>query len=350
LSEVSIHLLSGSALAERMPDLTAYAQRERLAWASHDPAWLYILRDGMGHVPFAFEAVQDGVTRGWLPLAYVRSTLFGRYLVSMPYLNTAGVRADNDAIAQMLINHAALFARDLQVKHLELRHEKPVEHPLLGATRTTKVHMRLALPSFPGPLWEGLNFRVRNRVRKGEKGGMQLVWGGLDLVNDFYEVFSRNMRDLGTPVYGRRLFVSILRHLGDRAELCVVRKDHRPIAVALLLHGKGVTEVPSSSSLKEFNSTCANVMMYWHLIERAIQREQEIFDFGRSTIDSNTFVFKKQWGAKPEPATWQYHLLSGEQPGLQPDNPRFERLIKIWQRLPVGVTRLIGPRIVRGIP
>ena len=349
-TDAAIRLLTGPALTARLPALTEYVQRGRFAPPGRDPGWLNILRDGLGHVPFALEASRGGKTCGWLPLAYVRSSLFGRYLVSLPYLNTGGIQADDEPTARRLINHAVSLAYDLQVKHLELRHEAVAEHPLLQASISRKVHMRLELPSFPGPLWESLPSKVRNQVRKGEKSGLQLVWGGFDLLDEFYEVFSQNMRDLGTPVYGRALFASILRHFGHDAEFCVVRLEGKPIASALLLHGKGVSEVPSASSLREFNSLCANMLMYWNLLERAVQRGQAIFDFGRSTIDGNTFRFKKQWGALPEPATWQYHTLTGGSADLRPDNPRYQRLVKIWQRLPVRLTRLIGPRIVRGIP
>jgi hypothetical protein len=92
------------------------------------------------------------------------------------------------------------------------------------------------------------------------------------------------------------------------------------------------------------------MLMYWHLLERAVQRQQAVFDFGRSSPDSPTYRFKEQWGAKPEPARWQYHLRSGTVKDMRPDNPRYQRFIRMWQRLPVALTRLVGPWIVRGIP
>jgi hypothetical protein len=102
--------------------------------------------------------------------------------------------------------------------------------------------------------------------------------------------------------------------------------------------------------LKELNPTCVNMLMYWHLLKRAVERGQSEFDFGRSTADGPTFRFKKQWGAEPHPAVWQYALKDGEARELRPDNPRYQRAIRLWQRLPVGLTKLLGPAIVRGIP
>ena len=116
------------------------------------------------------------------------------------------------------------------------------------------------------------------------------------------------------------------------------------------VHGWGVTEVPTASSLKGYNPSNVNMLMYHRLLARSVGRGQRSFDFGRSTADSSTYRFKKQWGAVPHPAVWQYAVKDGESPDMRPENPRFERAIRLWQRLPVRLTQLLGPAIVRGIP
>jgi FemAB-related protein (PEP-CTERM system-associated) len=293
---------------------------------------------------------EDGNTRGILLLAYVSTFLFGRFLVSLPYLNYGGVVTDDESAAALLIDQAVQLADDLGVRYLELRQQTAVEHPKLSHQMNTKAQMRLELPATSELLWKQLSGKVRNQVRKGQKSELKATWGGLELLRPFHAVFSRNMRDLGTPSYGSRLFANILQEFSDRAEFCVVTSDETPVAGALLLHGWGITEVPSASCLREYNHTCANMFMYWQLLERAIQRRQEVFDFGRSTRDSNTYRFKEQWGAREAPTTWQYYLRRGTIGDMRPDNPRNQRLVRIWQRLPLGLTRLIGPSIIRGIP
>jgi FemAB-related protein (PEP-CTERM system-associated) len=347
---ISVQVHTGRALAAAIPRLRAYATFGEQTPLTRDPGWLNVLADGFGHTPYALEAVEDGRTVGYLPLAFVRSLLFGRFLVSLPYLNSNGVLAENPAAAAALVGRAVQLADDLRVRHLELRQETAVEHPDLGALSRTKVHMRLRLPETAEALSKAVGPKVRNQVRKGEKSGLAVEWGGPELIETFHSVFARNMRDLGTPVYGQDLIAAIIRHFPGAAEICVVRHSGKPIAAALLLHGNGVTEVPSASSLREYNATCANMLLYWHLLERAIHRGQRIFDFGRSTVESNTYKFKKQWGAEPEPAVWQYYVRTGSPGEMRPENPRYQRLIRIWQRLPVGVTRWIGPKIARGIP
>jgi FemAB-related protein (PEP-CTERM system-associated) len=345
--EIRVHESRG--LAEHWSRWEAFA-RLRRGPLSYHPAWLAVLHRGLGHVPYCLEVVQGGETRGLLPLAYLHSLLFGRFLVSLPYLNYGGAMTEDAAVARLLIDRAVELSDRLDVRYLELRHERAVDHPALAAGPVAKVHMRRPLPATAEALWAELSPKVRNQVRKGQKGGLEVAWGGVELLSDFYAIFSRNMRDLGTPVFGRSLFLGALHQFPDRAELCVVRAGGRAAAAALLIHGWGITEVPSASSLRELNATCANMLMYWHLLGRAIGRGQGAFDFGRSSPGSGTYQFKGQWGAAPAPAQWQYYVRSGSVASMRPDSPRNRRLIRLWQRLPVGVTRLLGPAIVRGIP
>jgi FemAB-related protein (PEP-CTERM system-associated) len=348
---VEVRVSRGPVLPPQLAHLESYLLDEGpVVPLSLHPGCAAAVADALGHSLYCLEAVEGKRTRGFLLLNDVRGPLFGRFLVSLPYLNYGGVQADDDAAAALLIDRAAALADELGVRHLELRHQHPLAHPALAHARTDKVHMRLDLPATPGQLHAQLDCKVRNLVKKGRKSGLEIAWGRHDLLAAFYAVFSHNMRDLGTPVYGKALFRRLLDQFPDRAEICVARAGRVPVAAALLLHGWGVTEVPSASSLRRFNHTAANMLMYWHLLERAVERGQDQFDFGRSSRGSGTYRFKGQWGAAPLPAEWQYYVRDGAPPSLRPDNPRYQRLIDVWKRLPVSLTRWIGPPIVRGIP
>jgi FemAB-related protein (PEP-CTERM system-associated) len=349
--EVDVLVHPRTALPARMPALAEFVRTSApTVPLSKHPAWLSILHAALGHEVYAVEAVADGRTHGFLPLAHVSSMLFGRFLVSLPYLNTNGVVAASPDVQARLVGRAVALAEELNVRYLELRHERPVVHSDLHDSITSKVHMRLQLPHTAEELWKGFCPKVRNQVRKGQRNGFAVGWGGEELVDGFYDVLCRNMRDLGTPVFGKRLFHEILAAFPDEAEICLVRDGRRPVAAALLIHGWGITEVPTAAALKEYNPTCANMMMYWRLLERSVRRGQRVFDFGRSTTDGNTFKYKKQWGAVPHPAVWQYCARDGGVGDLRPDNPRFRLAIRLWQQLPVPLTRYLGPPIVRGIP
>jgi serine/alanine adding enzyme len=312
--------------------------------------WLNILQSGLGHRPLVLEAIAQGETAGMLPLVFMHTQLFGKFLVGLPYLNVGGVLARDGGVAQSLIHEAVRLADELDVKHLELRHETRHAHPSFNYELTEKVHMRLELPGSCDELWKSFSPKVRNQIRKAEKESVTVAWGKEEMLSDFYTVFSRNMRDLGTPVFSRRLFAEILHHLPDSAEICIARHSGRVVAGAVLIHGRGMSEVPSASSLRTANHLNCNMLMYWHLLMRAIERAQEVFDFGRSSAGSNTYRFKAQWGARPHGAVWQYYVRHGDVSDMRPNNPKNQRRIAVWKRLPVWLTRLAGPPIVRGIP
>ncbi|MEO1526308.1 MAG: FemAB family XrtA/PEP-CTERM system-associated protein [Planctomycetota bacterium] len=318
--------------------------------AGHQAAWMNGLSRGLKHQGYIIRESDGDQTVGVLPLMFVRGPIFGKFLVSLPYLNTGGVWAQSQEVATRLIEAACELADELNVKYLELRGEHRVDHPKFNFERTDKVHMRLPLPESDEALMASFKSKLRSQIKKSGDYQLEFTFGGNELLSDFYDVFARNMRDLGTPVFSRQLFAEILAAFEGDAELCVVRNDSQPIAGGLLIHSEGVSEVPSASSLREFNRSNANMLMYRHLLRRAIEKGSRVFDFGRSSEDSGTYRFKSQWGAKPHPAVWQYYVREGDPNDMRPDAGGKKRLVELWQKLPVSVTRILGPTIVRGIP
>ena len=318
--------------------------------AGHDNAWLKSVSEGFGHSLFLLDAIEEGELVGVLPLALVQGPLFGKFLVSLPYLNTGGVWTPSLSAARALVDHACDLADELDVKHLELRHEYRVVHPRLNFERTDKVHMRLELASTDELLDQSFKSKLRSQIKKSSEHDLSVTFGGQEYLDDFYQVFAHNMRDLGTPVFSKKLFRSIIDQFDGDAEFCVVQKSDKTIASGLLIHRNGRTEVPSASCLRAFNRTNANMLMYRNLLRRAIDRNSHTFDFGRSSQGSGTYKFKAQWGAKPHPAVWQYYVRQGDPSDMRPDAGGKQRLVQIWQQLPVWFTKIIGPPIVRGIP
>jgi FemAB-related protein (PEP-CTERM system-associated) len=164
-------------------------------------------------------------------------------------------------------------------------------------------------------------------------------------------VFARNMRDLGTPVYGQNFFRAVLTTFADQSRVFVVRLNDQPIAASIVHWYKDRIEVPWASSLREFNPLCANVQLYWEMLRFAIERGFATFDFGRSTPGEGTFQFKKQWGAEARELVWEYWMADGKPlPQLNTKNPKFELAIRAWQRLPLSIATTLGPHVVRNIP
>ena len=346
VASMTVELLKNAAPWPELPPNGDYPQLN-----GHSSAWLDAICKGLKHKPFVLiHREASGSPNGILPLVLVQSMLFGKFLVSLPYLNTGGPWASDQSVASALVTRACDLADEHDVRYLELRLEHPVEHPRLTVCRTEKVHMRLKLPASDPELDASFKSKLRSQVKKSNEHSLTIEWGRFALLDDFYRVFAINMRDLGTPVFSKRLFKAILIAFPDEAELCIVRINAISIAAGLLVHSRGVSEVPSASSLRAYNYTNANMWMYRNMLKRAIERGSHTFDFGRSSVDSGTYKFKSQWGAVPCPANWQYYVRKGSADEMRPDSEGKQKLVRIWQRLPVALTRLIGPQIIRGVP
>jgi FemAB-related protein (PEP-CTERM system-associated) len=324
----------------------SYARARSDATGYHDWRWGTVFKRAFGHQPVYLVAHRGDTVAGVLPLVEMRSVLFGRLMSSLPFVNYGGVVADSTSVRSGLVRGAIALARERGARHLELRHTSR----LLDDTPCRQHKVSMQLPLSAG-MWERFDRKVRNQIRKAEKSGLTAEHGGAERLDDFYPVFARNMRDLGTPVYARRFFDEILRAFPTQARVLVVRLGPTPIAAAVTFQSRGTLEVPWASSLREHNSLCPNHLLYWTAIQTALAADCRMLDFGRSTPNEGTFHFKRQWGAQPAPLYWEYPWLDGGAiPDQSPTNPKFRAAIALWKRCPVWLTRMVGPRIVKAIP
>jgi FemAB-related protein (PEP-CTERM system-associated) len=289
---------------------------------------------------------ETGRLTGVMPLVEQRSPLFGRRLVSLPFFNYGGPLGSSPEAERLLIEQSAALARSLGVRILEIRDDVPREG--LPA-RQDKVTVELELPSSPEALGKALGSKLRSQVRRADRESPEVAFGGLDLVGEFYPVFAATMRDLGTPVYPRRFFETLLGRLGADCTVVVVRLRGRPAAAAILTHYRQRTEIPWAASLQELRATSVNMRLYWECLVHAIDRGSRVFDFGRSTVDAGTYRFKLQWGGRPRPLYWVYPLDPRAARGSG-HGKWVARAQATWSRLPLPVANRIGPWISPGLP
>jgi FemAB-related protein (PEP-CTERM system-associated) len=327
-----------------------YVMDHHGATCYHQYGWKEVIEKSFGHEAFFLAARRkSGEICGVLPLVKMQSVLFGRQLVSVPFCNYGGVLCDDATVERLLIGRANALREKLGVDHVELRH---LDKCLKGlATKSHKVTMILELAEDEAAQWKILDAKVRNQIRKAEKSRLKVITGHAELLDPFYRVFCRNMRDLGTPVYGKEFFRNILQTFPDTTRIVSVLLDGTTVASGIMIRFKDTVEVPWASSIKEYRNLCPNNLLYWEAIRISIKKRARRFDFGRSTPEEGTYRFKKQWGAKPVPLYWQYLMAEGGKlPQLSPSNPKYRALIGLWQRLPLPLANYMGPKIVRGIP
>jgi serine/alanine adding enzyme len=326
-----------------------YVANSPQATAYHLTAWKSVIERTFRHRTFYFMATERGEVIGILPLVFTRSRFFGRYLVSLPCFNYGGICANNPAVQRHLLEKAIEVGRQEGATHMEFRHQAPSGLDL--PCKTGKVAMVLDLPATSDALWEGFRAKLRSQVKRAEREQMAFKIGGLELLDGFYAVFARNMRDLGTPVYSKAFFRNILEALPAHARIVSVYHQQRPVASGFLISFKERMEIPWGSSLREFNSLGSNMLLYWQSLKYSADSGHKQFDFGRCSVDSPTFNFKQQWGARPQQLYWEYWLSDkAPLPDISPRNPKYRLFIAAWKRLPLPLTLILGPRVVRGLP
>lgn len=330
--------------AEGRVEWDNYVESSRAATVCHQFLWQLVIGQVYRHRPFYLMARRNERVRGILPLFLVKSRLFGKSLTSMPFLDYGGICADDEMIAQNLLQCALAMMQEHGAEYVELRQcEAPAQSE---RARLDKVTMILDLSAGVEGVWHSLPAKVRNQVRKAEKSGLHACVGGPELLEDFYLVFSVNMRDLGSPVHHRDFFAHLFAQCGIQARLILVREGQRAVGGLVCLFFRDTVIVPWASSLRQYLSKCPNNLLYWTAIQYACARGCRRFDFGRSSIGSGTYNFKLQWGAEAVQIYWRV-LGSNGRRGMAPSTSesKYHMMRTIWRYLPVPFTTVLGPTI-----
>ncbi len=310
--------------------------------------WKNVFRDAYGNTCIFLRAEEKQETVGTLPLVFKKSRIFGRFLVSLPYFDCAGFCADRDDVREALLQHAAQYARRLGARYIEFRHdsERVPELP----SRQSKVVMVLGLPPDPEELWASLKAKVRNQIRKATKEGLSVVSGREELLDDFFDVYARNMRDLGSPSHRESFFRYICAYFPNDVRIFCVGFGEKTLAAGFTIASEGMLHIPWASALREHNQKCPNMLLYWSILKHACESGFARFNFGRSTPEEGTFNFKKQWGATPVQLYWQYWLADGKsQPNLSMNNSKYSLPVRVWKNLPLSLTKKLGPRVIQNL-
>jgi FemAB-related protein (PEP-CTERM system-associated) len=309
----------------------------------HRWAWRDVVTGTYRHHVVNLAAVRRGALVGVLPLALVRSRMFGRHLVSMPYLDCGGLCTDGDMAAEAALMEAATELAARHGAQLDLRHLFAKDVGL--AASLDKVTLTLDISGGEDDAWSRIRSNRRGQVRKAGRQGLTATVRGVEGVPDFYRVWAVNMRDLGSPVHPRSFFERILTAFPDDARVILVADGPDPVGAGLVIrHGDRVV-LPWSSSLRSSLAKGPNQLLYWEAIRHAVRIGARTFDFGRSSRGAGTFDSKREWGAEPEQLYWHG---SGDAGGAS----RLESLqwaTRIWRRLPVPLTVAVGSRVRGGI-
>jgi len=337
-----------SILEKNTATWNEYVKNNMAASVYHLAEWRDVIHSSFGHENYYLFANDSlGKCKGILPLIRLKSRLFGDFMVSLPYFNYGGAVADHPKIEQQLIEHANDLAEKLGVNHIEYRDDIKNENL---PVKSDKVNMILSLPHDQDELWNSFTPKLRAQIKRPQRENPSVLNGGIEYLDEFYDVFAQNMRDLGTPVYAKSFFRNIIEILPDNVRIMIVRLDGNAVGAAFLVGFRDTLEIPWASTLRRVGHLSINMLMYWEILCYAVENHYTRFDFGRSSVNSGTYRFKKQWGAEPKQLYWHYWLKSGNLPQLNPSNPKYHIMINVWKKLPVFITKILGPGIVKNLP
>lgn len=326
-----------------------YLARSQTGSFYHLYDWKEVNGRALGHRSFYLIARQDGRVTGVLPLTLLQSRLFGRILCSLPFVNFGGPVADDEASERALLDAAAAKAKELAVDYLELRSTRALPGELPVSLR--KISMTIQLAPDPDTLWNGYTSKHRKNVKRAYKHELEVRKGGLDLLPVFYQMMEESWRQLGTPLYRRDYFERVLQTFPENTSVFLCHRKGEPVAVALTGYCNGVVEGLWAGGGLLARQLDANYVLYWEMIRDACVRGCRSFHLGRSTADSGGEDFKRRWNAESHQLYWYYFRpAGGEMPALNVDNPKYRLAIATWRKLPLAVTRRLGPPIARIIP
>jgi len=311
--------------------------------------WKTVNEASFGHQTFYLAAVDDGKIRGVFPLVYLQSRVFGKLLCSLPFVNYGGPCVDEPAIEQLLLDEARKIVQQHGIDYLEIRSLRKLGGDL--PTSEHKVSITLTLDKNPDTLWDAFKTGHRNNIRRAYKRGLSVRSGGLELLDTFYDILSESWRNLGTPLYQKSYFERIIKTFPQETKIFVLDHEGVPVSSALNGHFRGIVEGMWLGALPKAREVESSYVLYWEMIKDACERDFHLYHLGRSTVDSGGESFKKKWNTYPTQLYWQYLMRDGRpMPQLNVANPKLQFAISVWRRLPLPVTRLLGPLVAKGIP
>ncbi|HCY83955.1 MAG TPA: hypothetical protein DHV36_02345 [Desulfobacteraceae bacterium] len=315
--------------------------------------WRRVIRDAYRHESVYIAAIKkdSGKICGVLPLCCFKGLFHRPSLISIPFFDTCGILGDDEAIELSLLKGCAGIVSGQGVA-VELRQQAELTEPekamagVLPDIYKEKVGLHLDLAGPQQAVMAGFKSKLRSQIRKGGKNGLTWKIGKRELLAPFYTVFSRNMRDLGSPVHAKRFFDAIFTHFYHHAFICIVFYRSQPVAASFMFRFKRTLSNPWASSIRAFRHLNTNMFLYWQMIRFACNTGMDTFDMGRSSKGAATYRFKKQWCPKETQLFW--YRWAGTDKTRKPSGESLS--IDPWKRIPVGVANLIGPMVRGHIP
>lgn len=325
-----------------------YVQNSSTATFFHQTGWKNALEKTFGYQARYIYAESEGRIRGVLPLFLVKNLLSGKALVSLPFGVYGGVCADNEEAAKLLIAEAERITKEENANYLELRHKTaPTNGMPVKELYATFIK---ELPKDKKDCLEQIPRKCRAACRKGLSLGLEAK-AGSELLKEFYDIYAVSVRNLGSPVFPFRFLENLAREFPGKMTVLSVTYRGRPIAAVLTFLYKDTIMPYYAGALPRYFKYQPNNVMYLKLMEYGVERGYRYFDFGRSKKGTGSYDFKEFFGFEAQALHYQYYLNKiNELPDTSSVSPKVQLAVQAWKRMPVWMTKIVGPKIIKITP
>jgi serine/alanine adding enzyme len=340
-------------------DICELEKKDEMAWDDyilksehstfyHQIGWRNVVEKTYKHKPIYLIAKEEGEIKGVLPLFLMKSMFFGKKLVSVPFAPYGGVCADDELIEKALIEEAKRITKEYGADYLELRQFNGNETRFV--TNDAYVTSILKLDKNPDVMWTAFRKSMRRYVRKAVKNNFHVTKNSKNL-EDFYNIYSQNMRNLGTPAHSYSFFRNILHDFPEYTKIATIEYRGKVISTIFLLYFKNTVIYGWGASLREYLELNPNYLLFWEIIKYSCEKCLDFFDFGRSQPNTGVFLFKEGWGAEPKQLYYQFYLNKVKKmPDTGQSNPKRQKFAKVWSKLPLHLANKVGPILRSNIP
>ena len=314
----------------------------------HLATWKLVIETAFRHRTYYALAERDGVVTGVLPLAHMRSMLFGSRLVSTPFCVYGGPLCADPESAGALHAYAEDLMGKVRATSIEFRfRDDTPDHGWLPSPAIYDT-FRKPISADHDANMKAIPRKQRAMVRKGIQNG--LISAVSRDVRAMHHVYAESVRNLGTPVFARRYFEILAELFGESCDVLTVLDGETPIAAVLCFYYRDEVLPYYGGGTEQARKAAGNDFMYWEVMRRGADRGCRLFDFGRSKLGTGAHAFKRYWGFQPTPLAYRYRLRPGAAlPNTTPLNPKYRPFIDAWKHLPLPIAKAIGPHIVRGL-
>ena len=332
-----------SAISQQWDD---YVNKHPEGSFFHLSSWVNVIANSFKHKSYYLYAIKNNVITGVLPLVEVKSVLFGHALVSTPFCVYGGAISNSSEVTRALETKATEIATSLQVDYLELRYQTEQDNQL--QLKTLHTSFGCTLPESADAMLLAIKKKQRAVIRHSLKNELQICDGDL---SQFYKILSISYRNLGTPIFTQKYFKNLVEEFNDKVKISLVKDAQGKVLSGVMTFYFGDQVIPYyGGGIPESRQKKSMDFMYFNLMKSAIDNGLNWFDFGRSKNESGPYKYKLNWGMTPKPLFYYYYCVrANELPNLSPNNPKYKYFIKMWQKLPLKISQLLGPFLAKNL-